>query len=90
MNTMEAARRYAEIGWPVIPIHTPTGDTARPCSCNRVNCPRIGKHPCHKNICKNKGKHPCHQSVCDSVGKHPRTIHGVHDASTDVTKILRW
>jgi Bifunctional DNA primase/polymerase, N-terminal len=91
MNKMGAiALRYAEFGWPVIPVHTPTGDPARPCSCRRVNCPGIGQHPCHKNTCKNKGKHPCHQSVCNSVGKHPRTNNGVHDASTDEAKIHHW
>jgi putative DNA primase/helicase len=91
MNKMEAAaRRYAEFGWPVFPVHTPTGDLARPCSCRKITCPRVGKHPCHKNTCKDKGKHPCHQSVCESVGKHPRTKNGVHDASTNEAKIRRW
>jgi putative DNA primase/helicase len=91
MNRMAAAAlRYARSGWPVIPVHTPTGDPARPCSCRRVTCPRIGKHPCHKFTCKDKGKHPCHQSVCDSIGKHPRTKNGVHDASTDEAKVQQW
>ena len=85
-----AALRYAELGWPVFPIHTPTGDTTKPCSCRRVTCPRLGKHPCHKNTCTDRGRHPCHQSVCDSAGKHPRTKNGVHDASTDEAKIRRW
>jgi putative DNA primase/helicase len=84
------ALRYAEFGWPVFPVHTPTGDLAKPCSCRRVTCPQIGKHPCHKNTCKYRGKHQCHQSVCDSVGKHPRTTNGVHDASTDEAKIRQW
>lgn len=87
---MEAARRYAEIDWPVFPVHTPTGDLAKPCSCGRVVCPRIGKHPCHKNTCKDKGKHPCHRSVCDSVGKHPRTKNGVKDATLDEGRIREW
>src|SRR5262245_61965992 len=91
MNKMGAiALRYAEFGWPVFPVHTPTGNSARPCSCRRVACPHIDKHPCHKYTCKDRGKHPCHQSVCDSVGKHPRTKNGVHDASTDEAKIRRW
>ncbi len=91
MNKMAAiALRYAEFGWPVFPVHTPTGDTARPCSCRRVTCSQIGEHPCHKNTCKDRGKHPCHQSVCDSVGKHPRTKNGTHDASTDEMKVQRW
>jgi putative DNA primase/helicase len=91
MNRLVAiALRYAELGWPVFPVHTPTGDPAKPCSCRRVTCAQIGEHLCHKNICKDRGKHPCHQSVCDSVGKHPRTKNGVHDASTDEVKIRRW
>jgi len=91
MNKMGAiALRYAEFGWPVFPVHTPSGDAARPCSCRRATCPRIGMHPCHKNTCKDRGNHPCHQSVCDSAGKHPRTKNGVHDASTDEAKIRRW
>jgi len=90
INKIEAARRYAETGWPVFPVHTPTRDPARPCSCGRVTCPRVSTHPCHKNTCKDKGNHPCHRSVCNSVGKHPRTINGVHDASTDEAKIRQW
>jgi putative DNA primase/helicase len=91
MNKMMAiALQYAEFGWPVFPIHTPTGDNARPCSCRRVTCPQIGEHPCHKNTCKDRGKHPCHQIVCDSAGKHPRTKNGVRDASTDEERIRRW
>lgn len=85
-----AALRYAELGWPVFPVHTPTGDATKPCSCRRVTCLRLGKHPCHKNTCRDRGRHPCHQSVCDSAGKHPRTKKGVHDASTDEAKIRRW
>lgn len=90
INKIEAARRYAETGWPVFPVHTPTGDPARPCSCGRVACPRLGKHQCHQNTCKDKGNHPCHQSVCDSVGKHPRTKNGVKDATTDERRIRQW
>ena len=91
MNKMMAiALRYAEFGWPVFPVHTPTGDANRPCSCRRGACPQLGKHLCHKNTCKDRGKHLCHQSVCDSVGKHPRTKNGVRDASTDDAKIRRW
>jgi hypothetical protein len=53
MNKMAAiALDYAEYGWLVFPIHTPTGDAAKPCSCRRVTCPQIGEHPCHKNTCK--------------------------------------
>jgi hypothetical protein len=91
MNKMGAiALQYAEFGWPVFPVHTPTGDTARPCSCRRATCPQIGRHPCHKNTCKGRGKHLCHQFVCASAGKHPRTKNGVHDASTDEAKVRRW
>jgi putative DNA primase/helicase len=91
MNNMEAALRYAALGWPVIPVHSPTsGDPAKPCSCSRVRCPQIGRHLCHKNNCKYKDKHLCHQSFCESVGKHPRTKTGVHDASTDEAKIRLW
>ena len=91
MNKMGAiALQYAEFGWPVFPVHTPSGDIARPCSCRRGACPQLGEHPRHKNTCKDRGKHPCHQSVCDSAGKHPRTKNGVHDATTDEAKIRRW
>jgi putative DNA primase/helicase len=46
MNPLEsAAQRYAEIGWPVIPCHTPTGDSDKPCSCHKADCGNIGKHP---------------------------------------------
>ncbi len=90
MNNKDEALQYAEFGWPVFPIHTPTGESARPCSCRKINCPRIGKHPCHSSACKDKGRHPCHQSVCDKVGKHPRTRNGVKDCTTDEEQIRQW
>jgi hypothetical protein len=36
------ALRYAEIGWPVFPLHTPVNGS---CSCGRSACKSIGKHP---------------------------------------------
>src|SRR5262245_8080146 len=46
MNPLEsAAQRYAEIGWPVFPLHTPTGDPDKPCSCHKTDCQNVGKHP---------------------------------------------
>lgn len=38
----EVAVRYAEHGWPVLPLHTPQGDG---CSCRRDDCASPGKHP---------------------------------------------
>lgn len=37
-----AALEYAERGWPVIPLHSPT---AHGCSCGRAGCESPGKHP---------------------------------------------
>lgn len=35
---------YAKNGWPVVPLHTPSGDGG--CSCSRgKECPSPGKHP---------------------------------------------
>ena len=47
MGTMlEAALRYASMGWPVLPLHMPvkTGPDAV-CSCGREDCGSVGKHP---------------------------------------------
>lgn len=44
---LESALRYAELGWPVFPLHTPiaTGDEPA-CSCRQASkCADIGKHP---------------------------------------------
>src|SRR5262245_23057445 len=91
MNKLKcAALRYTELGWSVFPIHTPTGEFAKPCSCRKTNCPQIGKHLCHSSACKEKVMHPCHQSVCDRVGKHPRTRSGVRDSTTDKEQIRQW
>jgi Bifunctional DNA primase/polymerase, N-terminal len=38
-----AALRYAALGWPVLPLHTPDHDGR--CSCGRADCPKPGKHP---------------------------------------------
>jgi hypothetical protein len=42
-NLPAAAARYAALGWPVLPLHTP--DHNRRCSCGRADCPTPGKHP---------------------------------------------
>ncbi len=39
---LEAALRYAEHGWAVIPVHHPHGGG---CSCGRGGCTSVGKHP---------------------------------------------
>lgn len=38
-----AALRYAQLGWRVLPLHTPDRDGA--CSCGLKDCPKPGKHP---------------------------------------------
>jgi Bifunctional DNA primase/polymerase, N-terminal len=38
------ALAYAQHGWPVLPLHTPTF-TDPACSCRRRDCSSIGKHP---------------------------------------------
>jgi hypothetical protein len=39
---VEVAMRYGQHGWPVLPLHTPTG---RGCSCSAYECGSPGKHP---------------------------------------------
>lgn len=40
---LAAALSYAQRGWTVLPVHTPTGDGG--CSCGNPNCDSPGKHP---------------------------------------------
>jgi hypothetical protein len=40
---LAAAVRYAALGWPVLPLHTP--DHEGRCSCGRAGCSKPGKHP---------------------------------------------
>ncbi|MDE3073810.1 MAG: bifunctional DNA primase/polymerase [Chloroflexota bacterium] len=45
-RTLDAALRYAQVGWPVLPLHTPNENTA--CDCGRWasgGCSSPGKHP---------------------------------------------
>jgi hypothetical protein len=42
-----AALRYAEHGWPVLPLHAPR--RAHTCSCRRDACPKPAKHPRSRN-----------------------------------------
>jgi hypothetical protein len=45
-GSLEAqAIKLARRGFPVFPLHTPTGDEAKPCSCNKADCSNVGKHP---------------------------------------------
>jgi hypothetical protein len=39
---LAAALSYAERGWPVLPLHSPTGGA---CSCRKPTCSSVGKHP---------------------------------------------
>lgn len=44
------ATRYAERGWPVIPLHSPHHfEEGTSCSCGRSSCHSIGKHPRTRN-----------------------------------------
>jgi putative DNA primase/helicase len=40
---LEAALAYVDLGWPVLPLHTPLGNDK--CSCGRTGCSSVGKHP---------------------------------------------
>jgi hypothetical protein len=42
-NLAAAALRYAALGWPVLPLHTPDRDGR--CSCGQADCSKPGKHP---------------------------------------------
>jgi Bifunctional DNA primase/polymerase, N-terminal len=42
-NLPAASTRYAALGWPVLPLHTP--DHEGRCSCGRAGCSKPGKHP---------------------------------------------
>jgi len=39
-----AALGYAQLGWPVFPLHTPRVNGDRPCSCDDPKCANAGKH----------------------------------------------
>jgi hypothetical protein len=42
VRPVEIALRYADHGWPVLPLHAPTG---RGCSCSAPQCGSPGRHP---------------------------------------------
>lgn len=42
---LQLALGYASRGWKVVPLHTPTGNADKPCSCNKADCLNVGKHP---------------------------------------------
>lgn len=43
LSPLEAALEYAHLGMSVLPLHTPQADGT--CSCGKVDCHSIGKHP---------------------------------------------
>lgn len=43
MKHYDTPTAYIQLGWPVVPLHTPQSD--RSCSCNDDQCNHIGKHP---------------------------------------------
>ena len=44
---LDWALRYAELGWPVFPLHWPVKNGG--CSCGAANCKSVGKHPRTEN-----------------------------------------
>lgn len=46
-RTKELALEYARLGWPILPLHTPTPENG--CSCRVATCDSIGKHPRTRN-----------------------------------------
>jgi len=50
-----AALAYAERGWPVIPLHSPS---ERGCSCGRADCESQGKHPRTSHGLKDASREP--------------------------------
>src|SRR5450755_1744533 len=42
LDPMSAALRYAESGFPVLPVHSPSGGS---CSCGKIDRGSAGKHP---------------------------------------------
>lgn len=43
IEILEEAKRYAGLGWPIIPDHSPKPEGG--CSCGDPNCDKAGKHP---------------------------------------------
>jgi Bifunctional DNA primase/polymerase, N-terminal len=56
---LAAALAYARRGWRVFPVHTPTGDRERPCSCQQPGCDDPGKNP--------RTKRGCHDATTDEA-----------------------
>jgi hypothetical protein len=54
-DLLRAALEYADLGYQVIPLHTPTG---KGCSCGKADCASIGKHPRCKNGLKDATTNP--------------------------------
>lgn len=57
-DLMQVALDYAARGWSVVPLHSPSGIPALPCTCRKRHCDSPGKHPRTKNGLKDASRDP--------------------------------
>ncbi len=88
-NMLAEAKKYAALGWPILPVHVPIHNAAGKvtgCTCEHYKRSEANHQ---RLIAKGKGQEYDPNYKCPKPGKCP-AVHWSSEATTDPKKIAKW